>query len=93
MSPISPHTGGVHDDFQRAVADIRTHIEAISIDSLLHGDPGDVLLGCTDELMENFTSTRNTAMTRRYSGTVSIHAGASTVNETRIVRCILERSI
>lgn len=92
-SPISPRTGAVNSDSQRAVADTRAHIEAISIDSLLHGNPGDVLRGCNDELMENFASIRDTAMTRRLSGTVSVHAGASTVDETRIVRCLLERSI
>jgi hypothetical protein len=92
-SPISPRTGAVNSDSQRAVADSRAHIETISIDCLLHGDPGDVLRGCKDELMENFASIRDTAMTRRFSGTVSIHAGASTVNGTRIVRCLLERSI
>lgn len=55
-SPISPRTVAVHGDSQRAVADTRAHIKAISIDSLLHGDPGDMLQGCKDELMENFTS-------------------------------------
>jgi hypothetical protein len=92
-SPISPRTGAVHSDSQRAVADTRAHIEAISIHSLLHGDPGDVLQGCKDELIENVTSIRDIAMTRRFSGTVSIHAGASTVDGTRIVRCLLEHSI
>jgi hypothetical protein len=91
--PIILRKRGVHDGLQRAVADTRAHIETISIDCLLHGDSGDVLRGCKDGHMENFASIRDTAMTRRLSGTVSIHAGASTVDETRIVRCLLERSI
>lgn len=64
---------GVRDDLRREVADTRAHIETISIDSLLHGDPGDMLQGYKDELMENFASVRDTAMTRRFSGTVSKH--------------------
>jgi hypothetical protein len=42
-SPISLRTGAVHKILQRAVADSRAQIEAISIDSRLHGVPGEVL--------------------------------------------------
>ena len=61
--PINPRTRAVHSDLQRAIAATRVPIETISIDRLRHRDLEDALQGRKDELLENFATIRDIAMT------------------------------
>jgi hypothetical protein len=62
-TPLSQHTEEVYSDLQRAIAETKSLVEAISIDHERHRALEDVMGGCEDDAFESFASLRDFTMT------------------------------